>query len=59
MINAIKVHKIDGIIGDIWHGVLEKSLNFTTEIRPSKDRHFGAQTWNSKVQYGTQQENNT
>ena len=41
-----KVLKIDGIIGDIWHGVLEKRLNFTTVISPSVDGEYGSRDEN-------------
>ena len=32
-----RVARMGGILGDIWHGVLERSLNFSTVIRPSSD----------------------
>ena len=34
--------KIGGILGDIWHNVLEKVLNFTTIVKPSRDKQYGA-----------------
>ena len=34
--------KIGGVLGDIWHEVLEKMLNFTTHVRPTKDKQYGA-----------------
>ena len=34
--------KIGGVLGDIWHGVLEKMLNFTTIVQPSRDNQYGA-----------------
>ena len=34
--------KIGGVLGDIWHGVLEKMLNFTTIVQPSGDKQYGA-----------------
>ena len=34
--------KIGGVLGDIWHGVLEKMLNFTTHVKPTKDKQYGA-----------------
>ena len=34
--------KIGGVLGDIWHEVLEKMLNFTTHIKPTKDKQYGA-----------------
>ena len=37
-----RVTKIGGIIGDIWHGVIEKSLNFSTTLIPPKDRQWGS-----------------
>ena len=37
-----KVDRIDGIMGEIWHDVLERSLNFSTELRSPKDRQWGA-----------------
>ena len=35
------VHHIGGIMGEIWHGVLEPNLNFTTALEQPKDRQFG------------------
>ena len=37
-----RLGKIKGVIGDLWHGILEKSLNFTTKIVPSTDGQWGA-----------------
>ena len=37
-----RVTRIGGIIGDIWHEVIEKSLNFSTTLIPSKDRQWGS-----------------
>ena len=37
-----RITRIGGIIGDIWHGVIEKSLNFSTTLLPSKDRQWGS-----------------
>ena len=34
--------KIGGVLGDIWHEVLEKMLNFTTIVQPSRDKQYGA-----------------
>ena len=34
--------KIGGVLGDIWHEVLEKILNFTTYVKPTKDKQYGA-----------------
>ena len=34
--------KIGGILGDIWHNVLEQVLNFTTIVKPSMDKQYGA-----------------
>ena len=42
------VEKIEGIIGDLWHGILEKSLNFTTKIIPSPDGQWGAALKNGR-----------
>ena len=42
------VNHIGGIIGDIWHGVLEPSLNFTTALEQPKDRQFGVPRGNGK-----------
>lgn len=42
------VQKIQGIIGDLWHGILEKSLNFTTTIVPSPDGQWGAALENGR-----------
>ena len=30
-----RITQIGGIIGDIWHGVIERSLNFSTTLIPS------------------------
>ena len=38
--------QIGGILGEIWHDNLEKTMNFTTLIRPSPDGHWGAQLSN-------------
>ena len=35
-------NKIGGVLGEIWHDVLEKMLNFTTVVKPSKDNQYGA-----------------
>ena len=32
---------IEGIVGDLWHGILEQALNFTTKITVSKDGAWG------------------
>ena len=42
------VQKIEGIVGDLWHGILEKSLNFTTTIVPSPDGQWGAALKNGR-----------
>ena len=42
------LEKIEGIIGDLWHGILEKSLNFTTRIVPSPDGQWGAALKNGR-----------
>ena len=42
------VQKIEGIVGDLWHGILEKSLNFTTKIVPSLDGQWGAALKNGR-----------
>ena len=41
-----KIGRIEGIIGDIWHGVLEKKMNFTTVIHPSVDCEWGSRDEN-------------
>ena len=45
--------KINGICGDVWHGVLEKALNFTTNVKPSPDGMYGSidedGTWNGII----------
>ena len=28
---------IEGIVGDLWHGIMEQALNFSTKITVSKD----------------------
>ena len=42
------VENIEGIIGDLWHGILEKSLNFSTKIEPSPDGQWGAALENGR-----------
>ena len=37
-----RITQIGGIIGDIWHGVIERSLNFSTTLIPSTDRQWGS-----------------
>ena len=37
-----RVGRIQGIVGDIWHEVMERSLNFTTQLVPSRDGQWGA-----------------
>ena len=48
-----KERKIIGIIGDLWHGILEKSLNFTTKISTPPDNRWGSVSedgsWNGMV----------
>ena len=34
--------KIGGVLGDIWHEVLEKILNFSTLVKTTKDKQYGA-----------------
>ena len=45
--------QIGGIWGEIWHGTLEKTMNFTTSIEPSPDRQWGSMnedgTWNGII----------
>ena len=36
------VDHIVGIVGDIWHGILEESLNFTTHITLPPDGNWGS-----------------
>ena len=33
--------KIEGFLGDIWHGVLEPKLNFSTDLKQPKDGQYG------------------
>ena len=35
------VDRIVGIVGDLWHGILEESLNFTTSISLPPDGNWG------------------
>ena len=42
------VEHIEGIIGDLWHGILEKSLNFSTKIVPSPDGQWGVALENGR-----------
>ena len=42
-----KDRKIVGIIGDLWHDILEKSLNFTTKISTPPVNEDGS--WNGMV----------
>ena len=37
-----RVGRIRGIVGDIWHEVMERSLNFSTQLVPSRDGQWGA-----------------
>ena len=39
--NGKLVTHIGGIIGDIWHGILEPALNFTTILEQPKDGQYG------------------
>ena len=45
--------QIGGILGEIWHDNLEKTMNFTTLIRPTPDKLWGSQTsngsWNGMI----------
>ena len=45
--------KITGIIGDLWHGIIEPSLNFTTTISSPPDGNWGSVnedgSWNGMV----------
>ena len=34
--------RVGGIWGEIWHGTLEKTMNFSTIIRPSPDLQWGS-----------------
>jgi hypothetical protein len=36
------VNQIEGIVGDIWHKVLEKELNFSTQFSSPADGQWGA-----------------
>ena len=38
--------QVGGIIGEIWHENLEKTMNFTTQVKPSSDRMWGFQLSN-------------
>ena len=44
---------IRGIIGDLWHGIVEKSINFTTTISLPPDGKWGSVVddgnWNGMV----------
>ena len=33
--------QVGGILGEIWHDNLEKTMNFTTLVKPSPDRQWG------------------
>ena len=45
--------QIGGIWGEIWHGTLEKTMNFSTLIKPSPDLQWGSVdddgTWNGII----------
>ena len=45
--------KIEGIIGELWHTIIEKSLNITTIISTPPDNNWGSQnengSWNGMV----------
>ena len=45
--------KTKGVIGDLWHGIIEKSLNFTTVISAPPDGNWGSVNdsgvWNGMV----------
>ena len=32
---------IEGIVGDLWYGILERALNFSTKPTVSKDEDWG------------------
>jgi ABC-type amino acid transport substrate-binding protein len=53
VLSNIQEGKIEGIIGDLWHGILEKSLNFTTIISTPPDDEWGScnenGSWNGMV----------
>ena len=36
------VDHVDGIVGDIWHGLFERSLNFSTKISEPPDNAWGS-----------------
>ena len=45
--------KIGAVIGELWHDIFEKTLNFTTEISQPPDMQWGSSngdgTWNGMV----------
>ena len=49
----IEKGKIGGVIGVLWHDILEKTMNFTTDIFQPMDREWGSSnddgTWNGMV----------
>ena len=36
-----RIDHIEGIVGDLWHGILEKTLNFTTKVSLPPDGYWG------------------
>ena len=48
-----KEKTVGGIFGEIWHGGLEKTMNFITNIKVSLDRQWGSVnedgTWNGII----------
>ena len=46
--------RIDGLFGEVWHGILEKHLNFSTRIRLNPNEIYGVRdekgTWSGMIQ---------
>ena len=49
-----KQTKVGGFIGEIWHKVLEKTMNFSTRIILAPDGNWGSRdengSWNGMIQ---------
>ena len=46
-----RVSHIGGIVGEIWHGILEPGLNFTTNLEQPKDFQYGVPRENDRDEW--------
>ena len=50
---SLKHNRVDGILGDVWHRIVEKTLNITTQISHPPDYQWGSinenGSWNGMV----------